>query len=74
MKRMFRSIFQDFRGNLSWGRICSFVALVVAAIAQFNGATPAQLSIWLGVAVGNYTVSKISEASCVKSGESGTKG
>ena len=68
---MASSIWRDFRGNLSWGRICSFVALVVAVIAQFTGASVAHISVWLGLAGGNYIASKATEASCVKSGEVG---
>ena len=65
------TIWRDFRGNLSWGRICSFVALVVAVVAQFTGASVAHVATWIGLAGGNYIASKASEASCVKSGESG---
>ena len=54
--------FQDFRGQLSWGRFCAAVALVMAVIGQFSGSDAEHLAIWLGVAVGNYTASKIAEA------------
>ena len=55
------TLFQDFRGQLSWGRICAFVALVVAVIGQFNGIDIERLKIWLEVAVGNYGASKLTE-------------
>ena len=57
------TLIRDFRGNISWGRFCSFVALVVAVVAQFNGSSVAHIATWLGIAMGNYTVAKISEAS-----------
>ena len=60
----------DFRGSLSWGRVCSFVALVVAVAGELMGRMNHEnLALWLGVAVGNYAASKISEAFCVRSGD-----
>ena len=53
---------QDFRGQLSWGRFCSTVALMMAVVGQFSGADAEHLALWLAVAVGNYTASKIAEA------------
>jgi len=61
-----RTLFTDFRGQLSWGRVCAAVALTVAVIGQFK-AVPmdaAHLEIWLGVALGNYTASKLTEMVC----------
>ena len=53
---------RDFRGQVSWGRICSLVALAVAVVGQFRGGMDtAQLAIWLGVALGNYGASKVTE-------------
>ncbi len=62
-------LLKDFRGQLSWGRACSFVALVVAVVGQFKGMEATNLAMWLGVAVGNYAASKFTEALCVRSGE-----
>lgn len=53
---------QDFRGQLSWGRFCSAVALCMALVVQFSGADAEHLALWLAVAVGNYTASKVAEA------------
>ena len=53
---------QDFRGQLSWGRFCSAIALCMAVVGQFSGADAEHLALWLAVAVGNYTASKIAEA------------
>ena len=56
------TLFEDFRGQVSWGRICSFVALIVAVMGQFNHASIDSLKIWLQVAVGGYGASKATEA------------
>ena len=61
------SIFHDWRNQLSWGRVCAFVALVVAVIGQFTGIDTAHLALWLGVALGNYGASKITEMVCGRS-------
>lgn len=53
---------RDFRGQLSWGRFCSCVALIVAVVGQIKGIQPDNLRLWLGVAVGSYGFSKLSEA------------
>jgi hypothetical protein len=37
------------------------VALVVAVVGQFKGTDTAHLAIWLGVATGNYGLSKVAE-------------
>lgn len=60
------SLFMDFREQLSWGRICAAVALAVAVRAQFTGADVAHVALWLGVAVGNYGASKLTEILCGK--------
>ncbi len=57
-------MFRDWRNQVSWGRVCAAVALVVAVIGQFTGTDTAHLALWLGVAVGNYSASKIAEMVC----------
>lgn len=55
-------IIKDYKGALSWGRFCSLVALIVACVGQFTGKMDAsELAIWLGLALGNYSVSKLTE-------------
>ena len=58
------TILQDWRGQLSWGRVCAAVALVVAVWREFNGADLAHVGLWLGVAIGNYGASKLTEVLC----------
>ena len=60
------SLFKDFRGQLSWGRICSLVALVVA-VKDHRSTDVAHLAIWLGVATGSYGLSKVTEMITSKS-------
>ena len=55
------TLFQDFRGQMSWGRICAAVSLVVAVIAQVKGADVAHVTLWLSAATGNYGASKLTE-------------
>lgn len=55
------TLLRDFRGQLSWGRVCAAVALGVAVVGQFNGMTVEALKVWLSIAVGNYGVSKVTE-------------
>ena len=57
-------MFRDWRNQLSWGRICAAVALIVAVIGQFNGINIEHLKLWLAVAVGNYGASKLTEVLC----------
>jgi hypothetical protein len=61
-------ILRDFRGQMSWGRICSLVGLIVAVYGQLqkNPMDIAHLSVWLGVALGNYGASKVTEMICAK--------
>ena len=61
------STFHDWRDQFSWGRVCAAVALVVAVWREFTGADLAHVGLWLGVALGNYGVSKLVEARCSKS-------
>ena len=58
------SVLNDWRGQLSWGRVCAAVALVVAVWREFNGADLAHVGLWLGVAIGNYGASKLTEVLC----------
>ena len=53
--------FRDFRGQISWGRICAAVSLAVAVWREFTGATLEHVGLWLGVATGNYGASKFTE-------------
>ena len=53
--------FRDFRGQLSWGRFCSAVSLAVAVIQEARGKDLAHIALFLGVATGSYTASKITE-------------
>ena len=59
-----RSLLLDWREQLSWGRFCALVALGVAVAGQWTGMDAEHLKIWLGVAVGNYLASKLTEAVC----------
>ena len=58
------SVLHDWRGQISWGRVCAAVALVVAVWREFTGADLAHVGLWLGVAVGNYSASKLTEVLC----------
>ena len=55
------TLLHDFRGQLSWGRVCSLVALIVAVVGEFKGMGTAHLQTWLGVATGGYGISKLTE-------------
>ena len=52
---------RDFRGQLSWGRICALVSLIVAVVQECRSKEIAHIALWLGIATGNYTASKITE-------------
>ena len=54
-------LFHDFENQLSWGRICALVCLVVAVYREFTGADLQHVSLWLGVATGNYGTSKLTQ-------------
>jgi hypothetical protein len=56
------TLFKDFRGQLSWGRIVSFCALVVAIVGTFHGMTVDMLKAWLTIVLGGYGSSKATEA------------
>lgn len=60
------TLFRDFRNQVSWGRVCAAVALVVAVVGQFKGIDVAHLQLWLGVALGNYGASKVTEMICAR--------
>ena len=62
------SLVRDFRGQISWGRVCSVVALAVAVVGEFRGMDTAHLAIWLSAALGNYGASKITEMVCHRTG------
>jgi hypothetical protein len=55
------TLLQDFRGQLSWGRVTSLVALVVAVVGQIHNMGLDHLKVWLEVAVGGYGSSKLTE-------------
>ena len=55
------TLLQDFRGQMSWGRVCAAVSLAVAVHQQLHAADVAHVGLWLGAAFGNYTASKITE-------------
>ena len=46
---------------IGWARLCAAVALVVAVVQEFRRADLAHVALWLGAALGNYTVNKITE-------------
>lgn len=58
------TLLNDFRGQLSWGRVSSAVALVVAVVGQWHGMTAESTAVWLGAACGNYSASKVTEMVC----------
>lgn len=55
------SMFRDWRNQISWGRICAAVALVVAVWRESTGANLYHVALWLGVATGSYGISKGTE-------------
>jgi hypothetical protein len=56
------TVFNDFLNQQSWGRVCSCVALLVAVYKEiFSTIDTTHLAIWLSVAVGTYTASKITQ-------------
>jgi hypothetical protein len=56
------TLLQDFRGQMSWGRLCSAVALGMSVKLSFAATANVPLIVvWLGVATGTYTASKITE-------------
>lgn len=56
------TLFRDWRGQLSWGRIVSFCALVVAIVGSFTHMSVDVLKAWLSVVLGGYGSSKAVEA------------
>ncbi len=56
------TLFHDWRGQLSWGRIVSFCALVVAIVGSFTGMSVDTLKAWLTIVLGGYGSSKAVEA------------
>jgi hypothetical protein len=55
------SLLRDWRGQISWGRACALVALVVAVWREFTGADIRHVALWLGVATSSYGTSKVTE-------------
>lgn len=55
------SLLRDYRNQISWGRVCAAVALIVAIVGQFNGMDVEHLKVWIAVVGGNYGFSKIAE-------------
>lgn len=55
------TLLRDFRGQVSWGRFCALVALIVAVAGQCSGMNIEAVKVWLSVAVGNYGASKLTE-------------
>lgn len=72
------TLFRDWRGQLSWGRFCALVSLIVAVVGQWTGMKLEATAMWLGVALGNYWGSKATEAVALlrdpKPQDSGRKG
>ena len=61
--------FRDWRGQVSWGRICALVALVVAVILSCKPAPDVRIvALWLAVATGNYSASKLTEITAILKG------
>lgn len=52
---------KDFKGQLSWGRLISLVALVIAGVGSFKGMNQATITLWLGLVLGGYGTSKATE-------------
>ena len=55
------SLLRDWRNQLSWGRVCAMVALLVAVVGQAHGMDVEHLKLWLLVATGGYGASKATE-------------
>lgn len=56
------TLFQDFRGQLSWGRVCAATSLVVAVVLSFQAKPDiALIQTWLGHVLGEYATSKVTE-------------
>ena len=54
-------LFHDFSGQLSWGRVIAAVCLCVAIKREFSGGDLSHVSLWLGIATGNYGASKLTQ-------------
>jgi hypothetical protein len=63
---MWKTLFQDWRQQMSWGRMCAAVALAMAVLRECQGADVSHIQTWLGIATGNYAASKITEIFCSK--------
>jgi hypothetical protein len=58
---MTHTLFRDWKNHMSWGRVCALVALAMAVLREFQGADVFHVSLWLGMATGNYALSKATE-------------
>lgn len=56
-----QTVFWDWREQISWGRFCAAVSLVVAVWREFTGAAIEHVALWLAVATGSYVTSKVTE-------------
>ena len=54
-------LLHDIEGQLSWGRFCAAVCLGVAVWQEFHNADLQHVSLWLGIATGNYGASKLTQ-------------
>ena len=57
-----KTLFHDWRGQLSWGRIVSFAGLVMAILGNWTGMDLDHTKVWITVALGGYGSSKATEA------------
>lgn len=57
-----KTLFHDWRGQLSWGRIVSFIGLCMAVAGNWTGMDLDHTKVWITVALGGYGSSKATEA------------
>jgi hypothetical protein len=67
------TLFRDWRNQISWGRVCAAVALVVAVWREFAGADVKHVALWLAVATGSYGTSKAAEIVALVKGFAGSE-
>ena len=65
------SLFHDWRNQISYGRFCAAMCLVMAIVREFQGADITHVSLWLGKGLFTYGLSKGTEAICDKGGVNG---
>ncbi len=68
-----KTLLNDFRGQMSWGRVCSLAALIVAVWREFGGASTQHVALWLCVATGSYGTSKATEVVAYLKGIAGAE-